>query len=154
MNLALDESQQLLVDTFAEFFARECPSSLVRETESSGFSSELWVQLAELGASGMGLPEAAGGVGAGMLELGLLSTECGRALAPVPFAEVASASRVLADQRGDESLLRAIVAGTERVSIAPHASATDALERILVPAGHAKGRSNSPGVPENPLVQE
>lgn len=136
MNLALDESQQLLSDTFSEFFARECPASLVRETESIGFASDLWSQLAELGAPGMGLPESAGGVDAGMLELGIVSAACGRALAPVPFAEVVTASRVLANRTDDDTLFRAIGAGTERVSIALHEGTSDASERTLVPAGH------------------
>ena len=35
MDLSLDESQQILVDTFSEMLEKECPTTHVRETEAN-----------------------------------------------------------------------------------------------------------------------
>ena len=82
MNLDLDESQQILVQTFSDLLARECPTSHVRECEALGHSPKLWERYVELGAAAMGLPESVGGLGMGLLELGLVAACSGRALAP------------------------------------------------------------------------
>lgn len=130
MDLSLDESQQILVDTFSELLEKECPSTLVRECESptdgseAGFSSTLWDRYCELGANGMGLPESAGGLGMSLLELGLVANQSGRVLAPVPFVEVAAVGRLLASVDPDDSLIATIVEGSPRVSLSvprPHA---------------------------------
>jgi len=118
MDLRLDESQELLASSFADFFAGECPTSHVRDCEAVGFSPELWKQFAELGAPGMGLSEEAGGLGMGLLELGLVAAACGRAVAPLPFAEVAVANRVIAPFLVGDSLLERLAGGEERIGIA------------------------------------
>ncbi len=135
MDLELDESQRLLADTFGHLLTSECPPALVRETEESGFSPALWERLAAVGALGMALPTSVGGVEAEMLELGIVATACGRTLAPVPFAEVATASRLLAGQLPKAPLLERIAAGEERISIAPHPRAIDPARGLFVPAG-------------------
>jgi alkylation response protein AidB-like acyl-CoA dehydrogenase len=118
MDLSLDASQQILVDTFSEMLAVECPTSHVRECEATGFSAGLWQRYCELGAHVMGLPEAAGGLEMSLLELGLVATQSGRALAPVPFVEVASVGRLLARVSPGDALLGAIAAGRPAVSLA------------------------------------
>ena len=141
MNLELDESQQILVQTFSDLLTRECPTSHVRECEATGHSQKLWERYVELGAAAMGLPEAAGGLGMGLLELGLVATCSGRALSPVPFAEVAAAGRILAAFDGESELVARIAAGEVRLSIAPLRSqaiaGTDAGSSgsVLVPSG-------------------
>ena len=118
MDLSLDESQSLLAATFAELLAKECPPAHVRQCEASGFSAQLWQRYCELGANVMGLPEAAGGLALGLLELGLVATASGRALAPVPFVEIATAGRLLARTSPRDPLLAAIAAGRPAVSLA------------------------------------
>ena len=93
---ALSEEQEALRDAFATFFERECPSDLVRAAEPSGFDAPLWARLADMRAVAMGLPEDAGGDGAGLVDLSLVAEECGRRVAPVPFIESVVAARLLA----------------------------------------------------------
>jgi alkylation response protein AidB-like acyl-CoA dehydrogenase len=141
MDLSLDESQQILVDTFSEMLEKECPTTHVREHEEVGFSPTLWSQYCELGAQVMGLPESVEGLDMSLLELGLVATQSGLALAPVPFLEVATAGRLLAAVNPEDPLLGAIVAGQPAVSLAlprPHAisgTASAAGGRVLVPFG-------------------
>jgi len=141
MNLELDESQRILVQTFSDLLARECATGHVRECEAEGHSPKLWRRYVELGATGMGIPEAAGGLGLGLLELGLVAGCGGRALAPVPFAEVAAAGRVLAAIEPEGELVARIAAGEAIVSLAPirpdplGGTGSGPDGRVLVPAG-------------------
>ncbi len=118
MDLSLDDSQRILVGTFAEMLEKECPTTHVRACEDTGFSPALWERYCALGANVMGLPEAAGGLEMNLLELGLVATQSGRALAPVPFVEVAVAGRLLAQVAPGDPLLDAIAAGRPAVSLA------------------------------------
>jgi alkylation response protein AidB-like acyl-CoA dehydrogenase len=125
MDLSIDESQQILVDTFSEMLEKECPTTHVRDCEGTGFSPDLWARYAELGANIMGLPESAGGLEMSLLDLGLVATRSGHALAPVPFLEVATAGRLLASLDSEDPLLADLVEGKPSVSIClprPHAA--------------------------------
>jgi alkylation response protein AidB-like acyl-CoA dehydrogenase len=92
-DLTLDDSQEAIRDHFTRFFERECPPSVVRDSEPLGHSSELWVKLRELGIAGVGVPEPSGGGGATMTELALIAEASGRVLAPVPLADHVVAAR-------------------------------------------------------------
>ena len=144
MNLDLDESQQILVQTFSDLLARECPTSHVRECEALGHSPKLWERYVELGAAAMGLPESVGGLGMGLLELGLVAACSGRALAPVPFAEVAAAGRILAALDPEDALAARIAAGELRLSLAPL--------RPQAVAGTGSGSTGSNLVPSGAVV--
>jgi alkylation response protein AidB-like acyl-CoA dehydrogenase len=93
---SLADEQAAVRDAFREFLAVQCPASRVRTAEPLGYDAKLWRQLTDLGAATMGLPEAAGGDGAGLLDLVIVAEEVGGALAPVPFAEHVAASRAIA----------------------------------------------------------
>ena len=134
MDLSLTESQAILVDSFNDFFAKECPMTLVRETEIIGFSPELWQKFSKMGAPGMGLPESVGGLGMELLELCLVASAGGKVLAPLPFAEVASAGRLLARFSNDNERIRHIVAGSEIISLLPISSNISEAHK-LVPWG-------------------
>ncbi|MCW2930611.1 MAG: Acyl-CoA dehydrogenase FadE27 [Actinomycetia bacterium] len=93
---SLADEQAAVRDAFREFLAVQCPASRVRAAEPLGYDAKLWRQLTDLGAATMGLPEVAGGDGAGLLDLVIVAEEVGGALAPVPFAEHVAASRAIA----------------------------------------------------------
>ncbi len=58
----------------------------LRDTDDAlGYSRDLWKQMGELGFAGMTLPEAYGGMGLGLAELGLVLEECGRRLVASPL---------------------------------------------------------------------
>lgn len=132
MDLSLDEAQLLLTRTFADFFSRECPSSLVREAEQQGFPAALWESFAALGATAMGLPENAGGLELGLLELCLVADAAGKVLAPLPFVEVASAGRLLAAVAPGDDLLEEVATGQCLLSLN---LVMGAEEKRLVPWG-------------------
>ncbi|MCR9096936.1 MAG: acyl-CoA/acyl-ACP dehydrogenase [bacterium] len=141
MDLSLDESQQILVDTFSEMLEKECPTTHVRDHEDTGYSESLWAQYCELGANVMGLPETAGGLEMSLLDLGLVANLSGRALAPVPFLEVATVGRLLAKIAPEHALRARLAEGEPAASIAlprPNAvlgTATTAGGRTLIPFG-------------------
>ncbi len=86
MDLDFSEEQHMLRDMVRGLCNELCPVDVVREMEDdpTGHPAELWKQLGELGLVGMGLPEAYGGGGQGLLEGAILYEELGRALAPTP----------------------------------------------------------------------
>ena len=87
MDLALDETQQMLRNSARDFLSRECQPEVVRamERDERGYSTELWDQMITLGWTGLPFPEEHGGTAASFLDLAALLEEMGRALAPVPF---------------------------------------------------------------------
>jgi alkylation response protein AidB-like acyl-CoA dehydrogenase len=80
-------AQNELRDEARRFLAKECPPEHVREfvDDPSGWSRDLWKQIADLGWMALPFPEEYGGLGQGFLDLVLLLEELGAALAPVPL---------------------------------------------------------------------
>ncbi len=87
-------------DMLRRFFERNAPIAETRRVMASGegFSRDLWKKAgAELGLVGLAIPEAQGGQGFGLKELGVALAEVGRSLAPIPlFSTAALAGRVVA----------------------------------------------------------
>ena len=105
----LSDDHEAVRDAFTAFFDAECSPERVRDAEPNGFDADLWKQLGEMRVVAMGVPEAAGGDGAGCVDLVLLTQQWGRHLAPVPAAETITAARLLARiDPGSPWLARAI----------------------------------------------
>ena len=87
MDFALSEEQEMLRKSARDFLSAECPKSLVRKVEESesGYSAELWKKMAELGWTGLALPEKYGGAGLSLLDMAILFEEFGRAAMPEPM---------------------------------------------------------------------
>ncbi len=89
MALILSDDQLILKETARTFLDEKSPVSRMRELrdarDATGFSSELWREMAEMGWPGVVFPEDLGGAGMGYGELGVVLEECGRVLAPEPF---------------------------------------------------------------------
>ena len=87
MDLAFNETQQMLKNSARELLAQECPLSLVRamEEDPRGYTDELWQQMVDLGWLGLAFPEEYGGAGGDFMDLAALLEETGRALTPGPF---------------------------------------------------------------------
>jgi alkylation response protein AidB-like acyl-CoA dehydrogenase len=105
---SLTREQEAVRESFAEFFARECPPERVRAAEPLGHDAKLWRQLTGMGIASMGLPEGAGGDGAGLSDLVIVAEQAGRALAPVPLAEHVAALRALARYAQPDFLAQAM----------------------------------------------
>jgi alkylation response protein AidB-like acyl-CoA dehydrogenase len=108
MNFGFNEEQELLRKTARDFLAEHAPMKRVREVLEGPreHSPELWKQMAELGWTGLALPEEHGGAGLSMVELAIVLEELGRSLAPVPFLPTQIAARMILEA-GDEAQQRA-----------------------------------------------
>jgi len=87
MRLTLTEEQEMLKKTARDFLADKCPKTFVKQMEESetGYSRELWQEMAELGWMGLAFPERYGGGDMNFLDLAVLLEEMGRACLPGPF---------------------------------------------------------------------
>jgi alkylation response protein AidB-like acyl-CoA dehydrogenase len=96
VHFAFSDDQVAFRDAVADFLAKECPPSVVRQAWD-GQPVDLWRPLAEMGVVGLTVPEAAGGLGLGMLDLVLLLEETGRAALPEPIVETTAVCAPLLD---------------------------------------------------------
>jgi alkylation response protein AidB-like acyl-CoA dehydrogenase len=89
MALVLTEEQSMLRDSARGLISDKAPVSHLRSLRDSkdamGFSRELWKTFAEMGFSGLLVPENFGGSGLGAVEAGVVMEEIGRTLMPSPF---------------------------------------------------------------------
>jgi alkylation response protein AidB-like acyl-CoA dehydrogenase len=132
MKLELSESQEVMRESFARFLNEQSSVARVRAALPSGFDQALWSGLAELSAFSLRVPEAAGGLGLGLLDAAVLMEEAGRTLASGPLAETLVAARLLAilgDGAGG-SLLERLLAGKAIVSIAFQDVAREPLQWV------------------------
>ncbi|MCA6112469.1 acyl-CoA dehydrogenase family protein [Bradyrhizobium cenepequi] len=101
MALVLTEEQSMLRDSARGLISDKAPVSHLRQLRDSkdetGFSRELWTTFAEMGFSGLLVPEQFGGSGLGAVEAGIVMEEIGRTLMPSPFlaTSVLAASALL-----------------------------------------------------------
>ena len=131
----VEEIGQEVLVAFGDFFRDQCPTSVVRAAEPLGFDQHLWDRLVEMGTTTMGLPESAGGDGAGVVELALVAEEFGRAVAPVPYIEHVVTSRALASASNPalDQVLAGAADGSHIVALASFPIQPGS--RQLVPAG-------------------
>lgn len=100
MQFAFTEDQLLFRDAVAEFFANECPPEKVRWSweDEVGRDQSTWAALAEMGVTGLTVPEAFGGLGMNEIDLLPILTEAGRTAYPGPLVEtVAVVAPLLAE---------------------------------------------------------
>lgn len=161
MDFGFADDQLALRDLAREILAKEVTPERLKAAEASadGIDRALWATLAHANLLGLGVPESLGGSGLGFLELCVLLSEIGRAVAPVPvLASLVLAGLPIAGlgtpeqrerwlprlARGEAILGAALAdADSERPSTRVRAEGAgfvlDGLER-LVPAAHVAER--------------
>lgn len=116
MDFAPTEEQRAVAELATRVFERRLTAEARKEIERSGdrFDAALWSELAAAGLIGVAIPEADGGAGHGLLELGALLTAAGAAAAPAPLWAVTTAALAIdhAGAAGTRALLPAIAGGT------------------------------------------
>ena len=87
MSILLSEEQQAIATETARVLeARADLSRLLALVESTGeWDKRFWNTVVEQGWTAIGIPEAQGGIGLGLIELGLVAQACGAATAAAPF---------------------------------------------------------------------
>jgi alkylation response protein AidB-like acyl-CoA dehydrogenase len=122
MDFTFTEDQLLFQESVRDFLVNEVTPERIRaswETES-GRDVALWGQLAELGLTGMTVPEEHGGLGMTELDFVLLAQECGYVALPEPLVHtVMIAVPILKDIGGELAAqwLPKIAAGEAKVVV-------------------------------------
>ena len=117
MALVLNEEQQMLRDSAKSFIQESSPIGALRKLRDSGeeWSPELWSGMAEMGWTGIAIPEDFGGLEFGYVGAGIVLEECGRTLAASPLLSSSFVCASLLEAAGSEaqkeSLLAAIAGG-------------------------------------------
>jgi len=122
MDFTFTEDQLLFQDSVRDFLVNEVTPERIRESweTDSGRSDELWGQLAELGLTGMTVPEEHGGLGMNELDFVLLAQECGYVALPEPLVHTALVAVPLLHDIGGElaaQWLPKIAAGEAKVIV-------------------------------------
>ncbi|MDD5288364.1 MAG: acyl-CoA/acyl-ACP dehydrogenase [Dehalococcoidales bacterium] len=87
MDLRFTEEQEMLRTSAKDFLATECPKTKVRELQNDkiGYSPEIWKKMAELGWTGLLIPEAYQGMGLSFQDAMAMVEEIGKGIAPGPL---------------------------------------------------------------------
>jgi alkylation response protein AidB-like acyl-CoA dehydrogenase len=87
MDFGLSEDQLLLEETIRGFLKDRVPITRVRELRHEDCPNDraIWKELAELGVTGILIPEAQGGSGLTLLDAALVAQSLGYSVTPTPF---------------------------------------------------------------------
>ena len=120
MDFTFSEEQEALRSTARAFLDREVGADHVRAMldDERGFTDDLWRRIAELGWTGVLVPEARGGTGLGMLEVVVLAEEMGWLPMPGPWLSSSVAASLIATRLGDDAALPLLADGSLRATVA------------------------------------
>jgi len=122
MDFTFTEDQLLFQESVRDFLVNEVTPERIRalwETET-GRDDDLWRQLAELGLTGVTVPEEHGGLGMNELDFVLLAQECGYVALPEPLVHTALVSVPMLTEIGGDltaEWLPKVAAGEARVVV-------------------------------------
>ncbi len=149
MALVLTDEQNMLRDAVRVFLADKAPVAQLRalrdEGDADGFSRPVWREFAEMGFTGVLIPQAYGGVGLGHVEAGQVMEEIGRNLSASPFLACAVTAATAVLRGGSEAqrqaLLPRLASGELIATLAvdesrKHAPRRTALAATRTAAGH------------------
>jgi len=126
MALILNEEQQSLKDIASEFLQSNAPVTHFREIRDTqnelGYDESLWMEMVNLGWSGILIPEEYGGFDFGMVGMGSILEEAGKTLTPSPLFSTGVLGASLLTLGGNDSqkqtYLPQIVDGTLTTALA------------------------------------
>ncbi|MEM8692580.1 MAG: acyl-CoA dehydrogenase family protein [Pseudomonadota bacterium] len=143
-SLQKTEDEVMLADAARSFLDDAAPIGHLRKMrdECRTYNAELWSQMAELGWTGVLVPESAGGSDMGHAAAGILAEEMGKTLVSSPFLSTAvmaaTALRQVADDRASDAL-REIAEGQVIYALAVDETSKhepDAAELAATPDGN------------------
>jgi alkylation response protein AidB-like acyl-CoA dehydrogenase len=123
MYFGFTEEQAMLRQSVRRFLEQRCPISEVRRLKATptGYSEELWQEMASAGWLGILVPDHYGGLGLGLLDLVIVLEEMGRGVFPSPFIAHTLATLAileLGNEQQRERYLPALVNGSRKASLA------------------------------------
>jgi alkylation response protein AidB-like acyl-CoA dehydrogenase len=118
VDFELSDDQRALQEAASALLGDRCPTTRVRTVadESDHLDADLWAAMAEQGWPAVELPEAAGGLGLGLVETVVLCEQLGRHLAPVPFLGTVLAGLALTWAEADGEISGATSLGDDDVA--------------------------------------
>jgi alkylation response protein AidB-like acyl-CoA dehydrogenase len=136
----LSDDQRMLQDTATSFLAED--GAIAKQLRhwrdtgcKDGFGHGLWKQFAELGLTGICIPESHGGLGLGSVEAALVLEQIGRNLTPSPFLTTAvAASRAIEGTAHAERWFPGILSGDAVLALAVDESRRHAPEATAMTA--------------------
>lgn len=144
MAMTYNEDQSMLRDSAHDFMKSEAPVAHFRKYRDmdckDGFGHGLWKQFAEMGFTGILIPEADGGLGMGHIEAGIVLEEIGRNLSPSPFLStsvVAVEALKAADKAMRDRWFPGILAGETVIGIALDEGKKHHPEKIALSAARS-----------------
>ena len=153
MDFRFTEDQQLLAEGARDFLRAEVTPDRIRAAWSSetGRDEALWKQLAELGLTGLLVPEAHGGLGLGEVDFVAIAEACGHVALPEPLIDTALIGAAMLRDAGNAALAAAwlprVAAGDARLALGhpvnPLVADAHVADLLLLPHGeeiHALGR--------------
>lgn len=100
MDLSLNDTQQLIQDSARDFVRGACNRDVLLklDRDPAALTGGLWQQMAELGWTGMAVPEAYGGTGNPITDVAVLFEELGTGPVPGPlFSSAVLCARIVAE---------------------------------------------------------
>lgn len=120
MDFRFTDDQLTLAESVRVYLAGTHGAEVLRRLDAEGNRDPaIWQGLAEMGLTGLLVPEAHGGLGLGLVEAVLIAAECGRACVAEPLVDTALVAVPWLVRNGEEGNLAAIAAGDHKV-ILPH----------------------------------
>jgi len=116
-DLVLSDEQAMIENSVRDYLDRELPLERLRPKAAPHDLARARAGMAELGLLGIGLSEAAGGSGLGLVEEALIQRQCGRNLVSPSLLATVLAAHVAFLAR-DATLARAFVSGREWACLA------------------------------------
>ena len=131
MHFAFTDQQLEFRDAVRQVLAKECTTDDVRAAyRAPAARTPRWATLADLGVTGLAVPEADGGLGLGLVDLVLLVEEAGRVALPEPLVSTTGIAAPLLSDLGPvvddprpAAWLAAIAAGALTAAVADHRQA-------------------------------
>jgi len=146
MGLLLTDDEKMLQESAEGFFADKAPVSQLRalrdDRDATGYSKELWAEMAEMGFTGVLIPEEHGGFDMGFMAAGLVAEQMGRNLSASPFLSTSVLAATALKHAGDElaaKLLPELVSGKVTMALAVDEGGKhnpDGIEMTASPSGN------------------
>ena len=123
MDFSFSEDQVMLRETVKRFVEKDYAFEKRRAiVKAGGYSAEVWKQFAELGLLALPMPEDAGGIGGGPVDVMVVMEELGRGIVMEPYAAVVVVAGGLLRDAGTpaqkEAWLPGIASGESKVVLA------------------------------------
>ncbi len=123
MNFELTDDQRMLVEAAQSFTRKQSTVARMRKLrdDATGWSPEVWRQMADLGWLGLVFPESVGGIGGSYVDLALVLEQLGSTLVPEPIvASLVAGVAILAagDDAQHQAYLAPLVEGKASLALA------------------------------------